>query len=377
MNTSTITESKWWLNLIGPDNTWVIEIFIVVLMTMIAALIARIVLSRLLDQAGKSKNVWDDTLIDASIKPLRWLIWLMGLTWAAGLAGAQSEFSFLDAAEPIRRVGGVILLSWFIVRFISRAELNVTDADLHQEPMDKTTVSAVGKLLRISVLITATLVVLQTMGVSVSGILAFGGVGGLAVGLAAKDLLANFFGGLMIYMDRPFKVGDWVRSPDRNIEGTVEDIGWRLTRIRTFSKRPLYVPNGVFTQIALENPSRMQNRRIYETIGLRYDDVAVVAPIVADVKAMLEQHKDLDHKQTLIVNFNAFAPSSLDFFVYTFTKTVNWVHFHEVKQDVMLQILGIISKHGAECAFPTSTLHVASAPTLMPGNLETAQYETD
>lgn len=377
MNTSTITETKWWLDLIGSDNTWVIEIFIVVLMTMIAALIVRIVLSRLLAQAGKSKNVWDDTLIEASIKPLRWLIWLMGLTWAAGLAAAQSEFSFLDAAEPIRRVGGVILLSWFIVRFIRKAEVNLTDATIHKEPMDKTTVSAVGKLLRISVLITATLVVLQTMGISVSGILAFGGVGGLAVGLAAKDLLANFFGGLMIYMDRPFKVGDWVRSPDRDIEGTVEDIGWRLTRIRTFSKRPLYVPNGVFTQIALENPSRMQNRRIYETIGLRYDDVAVVAPIVDDVKAMLEQHKDLDHKQTLIVNFNAFAPSSLDFFVYTFTKTVNWVHYHEVKQDVMLKILEIVSKHGAECAFPTSTLHVSGAPVLMPGNLEKSPYESD
>ena len=116
---------------------------------------------------------------------------------------------------------------------------------------------AMAKLLRLSVIITAGLVVLQTLGFSISGVLAFGGVGGIAVGFAARDLLANFFGGLMIYLDRPFSVGDWVRSPDRNIEGTVERIGWRLTVIRTFDKRPLYVPNSVFANIAVENPSRM------------------------------------------------------------------------------------------------------------------------
>ena len=104
---------------------------------------------------------------------------------------------------------------------------------------------------------------MQALGYSISGVLAFGGIGGIAVGFAAKDLLANFFGGLMIYLDRPFSVGDWIRSPDKNIEGTVEEIGWRLTRIRTFDKRPLYVPNSTFTQISVENPSRMLNRRIY------------------------------------------------------------------------------------------------------------------
>ena len=95
---------------------------------------------------------------------------------------------------------------------------------------------AITKLLQMFVIITATLVVLQTLGVSVSGVLALGGIGGLAIGFAAKDLLANFFGGLMLYLDRPFAVGDWIRSPDREIEGDVEQIGWRLTRIRTFDK---------------------------------------------------------------------------------------------------------------------------------------------
>ena len=188
---------------------------------------------------------------------------------------------------------------------------------------------------------------------------ALGGVGGLAVGLAAKDLLANFFGGLTIYMDRPFSVGEWIRSPDKSIEGTVEYISWRHTRIRAFNKNPIYVPNAVFTTIVVENPSRMSHRRIKETVGVRYDDFAVVAPIVDDIRSMLKSHPEIDATQTLIVNFTQFAASSLDIMVYTFTKTTVWVDYHVVKQDVLLKIGTIIERHGAEMAFPTQTLHIA------------------
>ena len=125
----------------------------------------------------------------------------------------------------------------------------ITHKRLSGDDIDETTVDAVAKLLRISVIITGVLVALQSLGYSISGVLAFGGVGGIAVGFAARDLLANFFGGLMIYMDRPFNVGEWIRSPDKEIEGTVEKIGWRLTTIRTFDKRPLYVPNSLFNNL--------------------------------------------------------------------------------------------------------------------------------
>ena len=132
----------------------------------------------------------------------------------------------------------------------------------------------------------------------------------------------------MIYLDRPFVVGDWIRSPDQEIEGTVEQIGWRQTRIRTFDKRPLYVPNSAFTHISVENPSRMLNRRIKETIGVRYDDASKLTLIIEDVKRLLNEHPDIDQNQVIIVNFNSFGPSSLDFFIYTFTRTIDWVTFH-------------------------------------------------
>jgi MscS family membrane protein len=243
----------------------------------------------------------------------------------------------------------------------------VLNAERKGAEIDRTTVDAIGKLLRLSVLITTVLVAMQTLGFSISGVLAFGGVGGIAIGFAAKDLLSNFFGGLMIFMDRPFAVGDWIRSPDRSIEGTVEKIGWRLTVIRTFDKRPLYVPNSTFASVAVENPSRMSHRRIYETLGIRYEDGTKMDAIVQSVKTMLLAHPEIDTTQTMIVNFNAFAASSLDFFIYTFTKTTNWVFYHEVKQDVLLKVMAIIEQHGAEIAFPTSTIHLAEGvPPLEP-----------
>ena len=269
----------------------------------------------------------------------------------------ESEWS--ELVEPINRVAALFLGALFMVQFIARAEQNLINPDYLSDPYDETTVRAIGKLGRASVIITVVLIAMQLMGYSIGGVLAFGGIGGIAVGFAAKDLLANFFGGLMIYLDRPFSVGDWVRSPEKEIEGTVEDIGWRLTRIRTFDKRPLYIPNSVFAHITVENPSRMLNRRIRETIGVRYDDIDAMAAIVTRVKDMLMQHPDIDHELTLMVNFNQFAASSLDFFIYTFTKTTDWVEFHRIKQDVLLKIAAIISAHGAEIAYPTSTVHLA------------------
>lgn len=351
-----------WEKLIGlfeGQGVWVAQVFVVVFAALLIDFVQKRVLKRLLGRVRANRMIWDDALLDAAQRPLTLLIWIVGITFAAEIVGHNTRASIFAAAAPLREVGVIAAIAWFLIRVIAGVERNLIAArEAEGKTVDRTTADAVSKLLRFSVIITAALVALQTLGFSISGVLAFGGIGGLAVGFAAKDLLSNFFGGLMVYMDRPFSVGDWVRSPDRNIEGTVEKIGWRLTCIRTFDKRPLYVPNQTFTTIAVENPSRMTNRRIYETVGIRYDDARALRPIVEEVKAMLQAHPDIDQDQTLMVNFDAFGPSSLDFFIYTFTRTTNWIEFHAVKQDVLLRINDIIAAHGAEIAFPTSTVHV-------------------
>ena len=348
----------WLINLTGEQYLWILELFVIVLLALSLGYLVNRLIDRLETQANKSLTVWDDALIEACRKPVIWLIWILGVNFAASIAAQKMDSPLQALIDPINRLALIFLATIFITSFIKRAERNLLHPDYMAKPIDATTVRAVGKLLRAAVIITALLVAMQLFGYSISGLLAFGGIGGIAVGFAAKDLLANFFGGLMIYLDRPFSVGDWVRSPDKEIEGTVEDIGWRLTRIRTFDQRPLYIPNSVFASISVENPSRMTNRRIYETLGIRYADIGCMESIVDQVTTMLCEHPEIDTEQIMIVNFNAFSASSLDFIIYTFTKTTEWVKFHHIKQDVLLKVAQIIEANQAEIAFPTSTLHI-------------------
>lgn len=349
------------LPLIG--EYWIYQVFAVVFSALVLAYIVKRVLDHVQRRAERTRNIWDDALVDAARRPAWVMIWSMGLMWAARITAVQMDQALEQVLDQVQRVLLIVLLAWFLLRLMQQIERRLVDPRYRDKPADQTTVSAIGKLLRASVVITAVLVILQSLGYSVSGVLAFGGIGGLAVGFAAKDLLANFFGGLMVYLDRPFVVGNWVRSPDRNIEGTVEHIGWRLTRIRTFDKRPLYIPNAIFNNIVVENPSRMTHRRIYEHIGIRYADIGRMEQIVADVRQMLQGHEDIDQDQTLMVFFDRCSPSSVDFFIYCFTTPV-WAEFHRVKEDVLLKILDIIESHEAQVAFPTSTLHLPDALAL-------------
>ncbi len=350
-----------------------VELFVIVLLTVFGAYFVRRFIVSLKQRAERTKSKWDDTFFAALQGPARTLVWVVGLTFALERAAVGLDIQTIFA--PLRAALVVATLTWALIRFIDRVQRRMM-REAGPEDLDLTTVEAIGRLIRITVLITSGLIILQTLGFSVSGVLAFGGLGGIAVGFAAKDLLSNFFGGLMIFLDRPFGVGDWVRSPDRDIEGTVESLGWRLTTIRTFDKRPLYVPNATFLSIAVENPSRMSHRRIFETIGIRYDDAAQLKAIVSDVETMLKQHPDIDSDQTLMVYFNAFGASSLDFFIYCFTKTTVWTEYHRVKQDVLFQVYDLISQQGADVAFPTQTLHLQVEPeqaTPMPAQLPQTQ----
>lgn len=330
------------------------NVLLLTIASLVIWLIWRIIYGRLDALVERTQIHWDNLTLHALKTPISVLIWCWPATISLGFVLQKQMGSKLDWLSTVKLILVIAIFVWFVMRLINNAEEYV----LAQKKRDETTVQAVAKVARLFFLTIGALTIMQAFGLSLSGLLTFGGVGGLIVGLAAKDLLSNFFGGMMIYFDRPFKVGDWVRSPDRQIEGTVERIGWRMTIIRTFDKRPLYVPNSVFSNIVVENPSRMLNRRIYETVGLRYDDGAKVEKITQDIKAMLANHPDIDANQTLIVNLNGFGASSLNVMVYTFTKTINWMRYQEVKQDVLLKIIEIVANNGADIAFPTQTLKI-------------------
>lgn len=344
------------------NNIWIAKLFVIIFLTLLVDATVKIILRRLEKRLLNTKTIWDDALVFSVRAPTSVIVWIVGLSFVGALLD-------IKATATVRSIGIIIVVAWALVRFIRQIEDRVIrGGEIREDKIDRTTAYAIAQLLRVSVIITSALVGMQTLGFNISAVLAFGGIGGIAVGFAAKDMLSNFFGGLMIFLDRPFAVGDWIRSSDRNIEGTVERIGWRLTMIRTFDKRPLYVPNSVFASIAVENPSRMWHRRIYETIGVRYDDIHKLPAILSEVKTMLQTHPDIEQEQTMMVNFNKFASSSLDFFIYTFTRTTNWTEYHRVKEDVLLKISEIVDRHGAEIAFPTSTLHIADPLLLKQDN---------
>jgi len=277
------------------------------------------------------------------------------LAW--GVSIGKQRLTVGHVIAGFSAVSIALLVSWLV------KQLLIEDA-LGTRHVDRALREAVAHLVHYVLIFLSFTLALMILGVDLTKLTLFASALGIGVGLAARDLLSCFFGGLMIYLDRPFAVGDWIRAPERDIEGTVEKIGVRLTRIRTFDQRPLYIPNSIFSNTTVENPQRMWNRRIFETIGIRYEDVSKMAVILHDVEQMLRAHPEIETTRTMMVNFTTFGSSSLDFFIYTFTKTTNWEHYHKVKQDVLLRVTEIIEAHGAQIAFPTSTVHVPNRLSL-------------
>ena len=223
---------------------------------------------------------------------------------------------------------------------------------------DATLGRMVARLLKAAICLCVMLLFGEYLGVSFAGLLTFGGIGGIAIGLASKNILGNFFSGLMLYFDRPFDIGDWVRSPDRKVEGTVMEIGWRMCKIMTFEHYPLYVPNDVFSSICIENIGRISSYRIKLQVGLRYEDADKVQAVAEGLEKMLQQDEGIDRDQTILVCFDEFADSSLNLMIYCYANTSDWSRFMKIQHNVYLKIIGVVHDLGADFAFPTRTLYL-------------------
>ena len=317
----------------------------------------------LLEKSKVTSVFWDDCLVKALYNPLKMLITSFGFIYAVHFI--MKEFVVLEAYEGFFDIIKIVIVNvfilWFLIRFIAEVEAALFKLPKKKRRFDKTTVRAISQISSILITILIILNVIKPVfGVPISALLAFGGIGGIAVALACQDLLSNIFGGMFIYLDRPFDIGDWISSPERDIEGVVEQIGMRLTKIRTFDKTLRYIPNSVFSKIILDNPSRMSHRRIKMAIGVRYDDAAKIEKIIADVDAMLHKNKFLDSSMLTYARFLQFSASSIDFEVYAFTQETKRADYLTAKQDVSVKIIAIVEKHGAEMAFPTRTVHVVA-----------------
>ena len=183
---------NWFVSLAGADNLWIVNLFIIVLAALTAGYILNKIIDRLELHAEKSKTVWDDAFIEACRKPAIWLVWILGVNFAASVAAQKMGSPLQNLIDPINRLAVIFLGALFVNNFIKRAERNLVHPDYIAKPMDTTTVIAIGKLLRASVIITAILVALQLFGYSISGLLAFGGIGALQWALRQKICWPTF-----------------------------------------------------------------------------------------------------------------------------------------------------------------------------------------
>ncbi len=212
------------------------------------------------------------------------------------------------------------------------------------------------KFIKISIIVLGFLVIIQEWGFNIGAVITGLGIGGVAVALAAKDTVANFFGSLMILFDTPFKIGDWIQTS--SMEGVVEDIGFRSTKVRTFAQALVSIPNSILANDVITNWSRMGKRRIKYKLGIKYSTpVQKIREFLIAVREMLNEHPGI-HKETIFIYFDEFGDSSLNIFCYFFTSTINWKKYLETREDVNLKIIEIAESLGIEFAFPSTSVYI-------------------
>ncbi len=333
----------------------VIAFTILFLFLLFKQIFSRIIVGILRKLTKKTKTTIDDKLLEIIEKPLKFIIGILGFYFAAITLNLGDSYNSIFLKFLISFI--IFDITWALYR----AEKMFT---LAAESFFKKNNYALGlgfipffnKFIKFSVITFGTILIVQEWGYNIGAIITGLGIGGLAVALAAKDTLANLFGSIMILFDRPFMIGDWILMSD--IEGIVEDIGFRSTKIRTFANSLVSVPNSHVANGSIENFSKRNKRRIKFVVGVTYSTKKdTLNQAVKNIRNMLENHPDI-HKDVIHVYFTEFADSSLNIFIYCFTKTTVWSNFLSVRQDVNFKIMEIMEELNIDFAFPSMSVYL-------------------
>lgn len=343
-----------WTELFAAFGTW--QYIIAAAAAFLFFLLTRgfftgIIFRFLLGFAKKTRTDLDNNLLAAFQNPVKSLFIVVGVYFALLILPLKAEVYLV--LSPIYRT--------LVIFFVAQGFYLVADKnnylELHEKyGVDLTLLNFFSKIVRVLIVVLALLMVIQTWGYNVGGFLAGLGLGGLAIALAAQDTAANVFGGIMIILDNPFSVGDWIETPE--VEGTVEEISFRSTKVRTFAQALVTVPNSVLAGKAVTNWSRMGKRRVVFHLSIKYSTPPEkLKQCMEKIRSMLQNHPEVD-QETLYVNFDRFGDSSLDILVYFFTKTTVWGEYLAVKEDVNIKIMEILSGEGVEFAYPSRAVYL-------------------
>mgnify|MGYP000020511195 FL=1 len=336
--------------------------YIAVFIWLLFGLILRKIFEFILDNyihrlAKKTKFTWDDDLIDGIDKPSGFIF--MMFFWLATFTNLQLSVTvnhYLSLVLEIAVSVGFIWLFYNLSDVFSKY-LGVLTSKTETK-LDDQLVPLIRKTLRFFVLVMGAILILQNNGYNVASLIAGLGIGGLAVALAARDTLANFFGSVTIFVDKPFRIGDWIKVA--GVEGTVEEVGFRSTRIRTFYNSLVSVPNSNISNNEVDNLGLREYRRLRTTLNLTYSTTPEqMEAFVEGIKAIVKSNSHF-RQDFYEVHFNAFGAHSLDVMIYVFFKVPDWSTELQQKHNFFLEILKLAQEVGVEFAFPTQTLHVDS-----------------
>jgi len=295
---------------------------------------------------GKTKTSIDDKILNSLLKPVDFLFIIIGFYLSTIILNLKIYIVIKGLL--------IFVLFWFLFNLLISFQDDILGV-FHKRISQEIGLFLV-KSLKVFIIALGIVAILQNFGINVSAFIASLGLGGLAFALAAKDTAANLFGGFAILSDNIFKIGDWVKIG--SVEGIVEDIGMRTTKIRAFDKRLIIMPNATIANSAVNNFSRRDRRRIKMRIGLVYSTTPQqMEKILKEIREMLKEHPQI-HNEPLFVYFDEFDDSSLSLFFYLFTKTAVWEEYLKIREDINLKIIKIVEKNGSSFAFPSQSIYV-------------------
>lgn len=293
------------------------------------------------------------TILTAFEKPVRWLFVILGLQLT--LLYFPFEIMSSELERNLFRTMFIVIIGWGLLNLSSVTTLLfpklMKKLDIN---VDKIVVPFVTKILKTIIVLLAASMIAEEWSFNVNGFIAGLGLGGLAFALAAKETVSNLFGGVVIVTEKPFTIGDWVKTP--SVEGIIEDITFRSTKVRTFDQALVTVPNSTLANEPIINWSKMGKRQISFHLGVTYSTPKhKLERLVEQIENMLREHHSV-HNDTIIVNFDRFNDSSLDIFLYFFTTLTGYNDYLKVREDINFRILTILENESVEIAFPTRTL---------------------
>jgi len=302
---------------------------------------------------SKTNNSIDNKLTQILIEPIKFFIIIIGIYLSLGYVSFYNE-----SINLILKSLTIYTIFWIAYDgvIVFSADIKKISMKFGKELHEEINLFLV-KAIKIFIFTLGFVAILQVWSINISAFIASLGLGGLAFALAAKDTAANLFGGLTLLADKSLKMKDWIKV--ESIEGIVETIGLRTTKIRTFEKTLITVPNQILANTPVENFSRRGVRRIKFRIGLTYETSSLtVKKIVEDITNMLKKHEHIEQSETMLVRFDKFEDSSLSIFIYTFTSTSNWDMYLEIKEDVNIKIIKIVEDNKSDFAFPSQTIYL-------------------